>query len=110
MTDENAPDGQPASGESSTVDPGATRTQDPGTTPEQHRRSVRNAAMLTAGMGIAFSILFYIAVLLTAGVPGARATDKELFDFYTSGNATPVTVGLYVMPFAGIAFIWFSVA
>lgn len=76
-----------------------------------HGRSLRRAATLTAGVGIAFSLLFVLSVLLTTGVPGAQATDAQIFAYYNSGDQTAlVVVGLYVMPFAGIAFLWFIVA
>jgi hypothetical protein len=93
------------------LEPGASPARDPKASPIEHHRTVRNAAMLTAGMGIAFALLYYLAAALTSSVPGARATDQELVDFYNSGStAIPVIVGLYVSPFAGIAFIWFIVS
>jgi hypothetical protein len=80
-------------------------------TPTERGRSRRNAAMLTAGVGIAFSVLFTVSLVLIAGVPSVRATNEELRDYYNSETiTTAVVVGLYVMPFAGIAFIWFTVA
>lgn len=87
---------------------------DPGddpATPAQRGRSLRDAATLTAAVGIAFAVLFSVAFILTLDVPGALATDQEITDYYASGDQVrPVTIGLYVMPFAGIAFLWFIVA
>ena len=84
---------------------------DPLVTPEARGRSLRRAASLTAGMGIAFSVLFVVSYLLTTSVPGPTATDEEIFEYYASDARTlPVAVGLYLMPFAGIAFLWFIVA
>ena len=84
--------------------PEAASRSDPG-------RSLRWAATLTAVVGIAFSILFLTSYLLMIGVPGADATDAEIFAYYNSGEQTaPVVVGLYVMPFAGMAFLWFIVS
>jgi hypothetical protein len=84
---------------------------DPGVSAEEHGRSLRRAAMLTAGMGIAFSILFTVALVLTTGIPGPKATNDELVAYYEAGAQTlPVAIGLYLMPFAGIAFLWFIVA
>ena len=78
---------------------------------EERGRSLRHAATLTAAVGIAFSALFAVAYVLTGGVPGPRATDEELIAYYASGSSTlPVAIGLYIMPFAGIAFLWFIVA
>jgi hypothetical protein len=43
--------------------------------------------------------------------PGPRAPDTEIAQFYESeGLRRLILVGLYLMPFAGIAFIWFIVA
>ncbi len=78
---------------------------------EDSGRSVRRAAMLTAWIGAAHAILFILALLLLADAPGATATDQELLDYYGSEGSRRVSMaGLYVMPFAGIAFVWFIVA
>ena len=78
---------------------------------EERGRSLRHAATLTAIVGVAFSVLFTVAFLLTASVPGPRATDEELIAYYAvDGDTLPVAIGLYIMPFAGIAFLWFIVA
>jgi hypothetical protein len=74
-------------------------------------RSLRDAAMLTAAVGIAFSVIFSVSFVLMLDVPGPKATDQEIFDYYQPGEQLlPATVGLYIMPFAGIAFLWFIVA
>ncbi len=76
----------------------------------EHGPSLRRAATLTAAVGVAFSLLFVLAYLLTRGVPGAQATDAEIIAYYNSGEQTlPVVVGLYLLPFAGMAFLWFIV-
>ncbi len=78
---------------------------------EDPGRSLRHAAMLTAALGAAHAILFILALLLLADAPGPTATDEELLDYYgSSGSRRVALAGLYVMPFAGIAFIWFIVA
>lgn len=78
---------------------------------EQPGRSLRQAAMLTAGLGAAHALLFIVALLLLADAPGPTATDAELIDYYSAEGSRRVTLaGLYVMPFAGIAFVWFIVA
>jgi hypothetical protein len=80
-------------------------------TPAERGRSLRRAAMLTAGVGMVFSVLFTVALYLVTSVPGGRSTDEEIREYYRSeALSTATTVGLYIMPFAGIAFIWFSVA
>jgi hypothetical protein len=79
--------------------------------PEEHRRSLRRAAILTASMGIAFSVLFVVSFLLITSVPNARASDDQIRAFYAGGGSSAATAaGLYVLPFSGIAFLWFSVA
>jgi len=86
-------------------------TDDPSVTVEERGRSLRRAATLTAGMGIVFSILFTVALVLTTSIPGPKATNDELLAYYAAGGTTlPVAIGLYLMPFAGIAFLWFIVA
>ncbi|MBV9580056.1 MAG: hypothetical protein JO057_15825 [Chloroflexi bacterium] len=56
-------------------------------------------------------MLFLLSLWLLSSQPGAYASDAEIVAFYQS--ETPrrlILVGLYLMPFAGIAFIWFTVA
>ena len=63
------------------------------------------------GLGCAHALLFLLAYGLVTSAPGIHASDDELLTFYRSGNQRRlVLAGLYVMPFAGIAFLWFSVA
>ena len=77
----------------------------------EHLRSLRKAAYLTAAMGIAHAILFLLSFWLVSDVPGPKASSQEIIAYYGSDqNRRPILVGLYVMPFAGIAFIWFIVA
>jgi hypothetical protein len=67
--------------------------------------------MLTAGVGIAHAVLFMLAYWLLSNTPGARASDSDIGQFYTSAaERRLVLAGLYIMPFAGIAFVWFIVA
>ena len=48
---------------------------------------------------------------LVKDAPDASATDQEFVDYYSSGGQRALMlVGLYLMPFAGIAMIWFIVA
>jgi hypothetical protein len=78
---------------------------------EARGRSLRRAAYLTAGVGIVYAVLFLLSFWLVSRTPGARASDAELTNFYASGRGRVyILVGLYLMPFAGIAFIWFIVA
>jgi hypothetical protein len=60
---------------------------------------------------MAFSVLFAVSFVLMLQVPGGKATDQEIYDYYNgSERVLPSAVGLYLLPFAGIAFLWFIVA
>jgi hypothetical protein len=62
--------------------------------------------------GLVFSALFVVAWLLLRGSPAFDASDEELVDFYEDPDKrrTAMIAGLYVVPLAGIAFIWFMAA
>ncbi len=100
IVDDNAPDGgmaSPAGGE-------------PNEEAEQGR-SLRRAAYLTIGLGVAFSLLYFLSYFLLQQTPGPEATDAEIIAFYGAGGQRRlILIGLYVMPFAGIAYLWFIVA
>lgn len=73
--------------------------------------SLRRAATLTALAGIVHAVLFLISIALLSTVPGPHSTDEEVIAFYSSPETRRVlVVGLYLMPFAGIAFLWFIVS
>jgi hypothetical protein len=74
-------------------------------------RSLRKSATLTAAVGAIHALLFLLVTWLLSDVPGATASTAEITEFYNSAQSRRVVlVGLYVMPLAGIAFIWFIVA
>jgi hypothetical protein len=76
-----------------------------------HARSLRNAATLTAAVGAVHGVLFLVSYWLLSSRPSATASIDEINEFYgSSGSRRVLLVGLYLMPFAGIAFIWFVVA
>ncbi len=63
------------------------------------------------GAGLCHTILFLLATWLISSGPGPRASDSQIIEFYERGDQRRLLLfGLYVMPFAGIAFIWFIVA
>jgi hypothetical protein len=71
----------------------------------------RHAMRLTSLLGIAFAVLFLAGLALVARTPGPRSTDQELLAFYASGEQRWILVsGLYVLPFAAVAFLWFIAA
>ena len=58
--------------------------------------------------GLAFAALFVASVLLLRHQPAGGSTAAEIRDFYVGANAGRVAlVGIYLVPFAGIAFLWF---
>jgi hypothetical protein len=81
------------------------------TTAHARGHSLRRTAYLSAGFGLLYSVLFLVSYFLVIGQPGPHASDAELEAFYASeAPRRLVIVGLYLMPFAGIAFVWFIVA
>jgi hypothetical protein len=66
----------------------------------------------TAGWsGMVFAGLLVAALVLIHHVPGLGAPDAEYAAFYRDGGAsTVITVGLYLVPFAGIACLWHMIA
>ncbi len=79
-------------------------------TPEQIEK-LRRAALFTTLSGAAYAVLFLVSYWLMLGVPKPGSTDAELQAFYSSSESQVVNlVALYLLPFAGIAFIWFIVS
>jgi hypothetical protein len=61
--------------------------------------------------GLLFSGLFVASVLLVRVRPAPGSSAQEIADFYLKqDSATVALVGLYLVPFAGIAFLWFVAA
>jgi len=74
--------------------------------------AVRRAAMRTAALGIAYSVLYLFTVLfIKSRLPPIGASDQEVISFYSDSNERRAILfaGLYLVPFTGIAFIWFIV-
>ena len=73
--------------------------------------TLRRAAYLTIGLGVAFSLLYFLSYYLLQQTPGPEATDAAIVAFYSAGGQRRlILIGLYVMPFAGIAYLWFIIA
>jgi hypothetical protein len=92
---------------------GAAATAEPADDDPHHPLTVRKAAILTAAVGVAHALLVMTALLLLKmRAPDVRASDAALLAFYSEPENRRVYViaGLYLIPFAGIAFIWFVVA
>ena len=61
--------------------------------------------------GLVFSALFVVALLMLRVRPDPGSSAQEIADFYLEHDRGWVAlVGLYVVPFAGIAFLWFLAA
>jgi hypothetical protein len=68
----------------------------------------RKAALPAAIAGIMFAVLYFLSYYLLAQTPLGNATDAEIIDYYAGGNNLTLTLaGMLVMPFAGIAFLYF---
>ena len=64
-------------------------------------------ARVSAVSGIVFAGLFVAALVLVRQAPGLAAPDRVYAAFYTVGHGNVlVTAGLYIVPFAGIAYLW----
>ena len=71
----------------------------------------RRATRLTSALGIAFAVLFLAGLALLARTPGLHAGDDDLATFYASGGRRWIVLsGLYVLPLAAVAFLWFVAA
>jgi hypothetical protein len=58
--------------------------------------------------GLLFAVLFVSSLLLTQGAPGAGSSADEIAAWYLRNDSSRLAlVGLYLAPFAGIAFLWF---
>ncbi len=78
---------------------------------DERIEKLRKAALFTTISGAAYAILFLISYWLMLDVPRLGSTDAELEAFYSSSESRVVNVvALYLLPFAGIAFIWFIVS
>src|SRR5436309_135952 len=62
-------------------------------------------------MGIVFAGLFAAALVVVNGAPHLDSSDATYAAFYGGSGDTRISaVGLYLVPLAGIAFLWFAVA
>ena len=73
--------------------------------------SASAAARIAAISGLVFAILFVVALVLLHQAPGLGDPDATYASFYTDGgDQLFVAIGLYLVPFAGIAFLWHMTA
>ena len=57
--------------------------------------------------GLVFAALFVLSILLVRKQPTAGSSVAEIRDFYLGRSGRLAVVGVYLVPFAGIAFLWF---
>lgn len=68
-------------------------------------------ARMAGSSGIIFGLLFTVALVLMSRAPGLAAPDSAYTAFYASGDHRALVIaGLYIVPFAGIAFLWHVMA
>lgn len=61
--------------------------------------------------GLVFSALFVVSLLFVRARPPSGASAQQVADFYLEHDKAKLAlVGLYLVPFAGIAFLWFVAA
>ena len=69
------------------------------------------AARIAAVSGLVFAVLFVLALVLLHRAPKLADPDSAFSAFYAGGgDQLFVAVGLYLVPFAGIAFLWHMTA
>ena len=58
--------------------------------------------------GLVFAVLFVATLLILRRHPAVGSDEAELAAWYLGGGARRISlVGVYLVPFAGIAFLWF---
>jgi hypothetical protein len=57
--------------------------------------------------GVVFAVLFLIALGLLGRTVGVGLTTRTVMRNLSGSGSTPALVGLYLVPFTGIAFLWF---
>jgi hypothetical protein len=73
--------------------------------------STSSAARIAALSGLAFAVLFVVALVLLHRTPTLGDPDAAYAKFYANGgDQLFVAVGLYLVPFVGIAFLWHMTA
>jgi hypothetical protein len=69
-------------------------------------RQARALGRMSALAGIVFAVLFVVAMVLVQRAPTLRDPDPVHEAFHAGGGDTLATLGLTVVPFAGIALLW----
>jgi hypothetical protein len=92
--------------------PTRTRGDRPGAAADDAAARLAAAHARTAGWsGLALAALLVLALVLVHRIPGLGDSDDAYRTFYDGDGADTLTlVGLYVVPFAGIACLWHAMA
>ena len=86
----------------------ATSVPAPESSPVDRRLETPRAAGVA---GLAFAGLFVASIVILRNQPSAGSTAAEIRNFYLGEQAGKVSlVGVFLVPFAGIAFLWFIAA
>jgi hypothetical protein len=73
--------------------------------------ALQRATRLTCGLGLTFAVLFVVALLSFTQSPPVGASDAEVVAFYRGGDQRLIQLGgLYLLPLAAVAFLWFIAA
>jgi hypothetical protein len=68
---------------------------------------VAGYALKAGWSGVVFAVLLVLGMVLVATTPRLGASDADYAAFYSGGGPETLTVvGLYIVPFAGIACLW----
>lgn len=79
--------------------------------PDAPTGEIAGPARIAAWSGLVFAVLIVAALVLLHRAPALGDSDAAYAAFYAgNGDQVVVAVGLYLVPFAGIAFLWFMTA
>jgi hypothetical protein len=72
--------------------------------------TLKRLGLYTAIAGILHALLYFASYYFLLRIPAGNATDAEIVEFYMGGGESNLVIaGMYLMPFAGIALIYFMV-
>jgi hypothetical protein len=95
---------QPATGRANGTAAGGTGV------PPEHDVRVLGYARMAGWAGALFALLFAVSFVLVDYAPDLTAPDAEYQAFYAGGSGTLVALGMYVVPFGGVACLWHMIA
>lgn len=76
--------------------------------PAESLRILRKSARMTCALGMAFVLCFLAGVACFSRSPRLNASEAELLAYYAGGGRDLMILGgLYLLPFAAVAFLWF---